>query len=163
MAMANAVTAGWENFFVAEAGAAAAFAGLLFVAVSINLARILSLPHLPARAAETFIALLALLSVAMLGLVPGQSAAALGVELAAVGVAVIASSSIAQFRARRSEHFYLGMRILSNQVPAAFFVGAGASLLAGSGGGLLWVAPGTLMGFAGVGLNAWVLLVEIQR
>ncbi len=41
---------GWENFFVAEVGASAALAGLIFVGVSINLNRILSLPRLPDRA-----------------------------------------------------------------------------------------------------------------
>jgi hypothetical protein len=50
--MAPAPPAGWDNFFVAEVGAAAALSGLLFVAVSINLTRILAIPHLPARAAE---------------------------------------------------------------------------------------------------------------
>ncbi|HEU4397243.1 MAG TPA: hypothetical protein VFU54_05320 [Actinomycetota bacterium] len=37
-------TAGWESLFVAEAGASAALAGLLFVAVSINLAKVLEHP-----------------------------------------------------------------------------------------------------------------------
>jgi hypothetical protein len=40
-------TAGWESLFVAEAGASATLAGLLFVAVSINLARVLEHPGLP--------------------------------------------------------------------------------------------------------------------
>lgn len=33
----------WQSFFVAQASASAALAGLLFVAVSINLSRILKL------------------------------------------------------------------------------------------------------------------------
>jgi modulator of FtsH protease len=48
-------TAGWDSSFVAEVGAPAALAGLLFVAVSINLTRILQFPQLPGRAAETLI------------------------------------------------------------------------------------------------------------
>jgi hypothetical protein len=38
-------TTGWENFFVAEAGASAALLGLLFVAVSISLAKVLEYKH----------------------------------------------------------------------------------------------------------------------
>ena len=37
----------WANFFFAEVGASAALVGLLFVAVSINLKRILEVPGLP--------------------------------------------------------------------------------------------------------------------
>ncbi len=43
----------WGSFFVAETGASAALAGLLFVAMSINLRRILEFPSLPGRAGET--------------------------------------------------------------------------------------------------------------
>jgi hypothetical protein len=51
--------AAWAVFFASATGAAAALTGLLFVAVSINLSRILSgLAMLPARAAETLMVLL---------------------------------------------------------------------------------------------------------
>ncbi len=33
---------GWENFFIAELGASAALAGLVFVGLSINLTKILN-------------------------------------------------------------------------------------------------------------------------
>jgi hypothetical protein len=62
---------GWENFFISEVGAAAALAGLLFVGVSINLTRILSLPRLPNRALLALVILLAILVVSSLLLVPG--------------------------------------------------------------------------------------------
>jgi hypothetical protein len=43
-------TEGWGELFLAEAGASAALAGLLFVAVSINLERIVALRSLPEAA-----------------------------------------------------------------------------------------------------------------
>ena len=45
----------WTDFFVAEVGAAAALAGLLVVAISINIAKIMGFPLLPGRAAQTLI------------------------------------------------------------------------------------------------------------
>jgi hypothetical protein len=42
----------WTELFVASAGASAALAGLVFVAVSINVERILQFPGLPERASR---------------------------------------------------------------------------------------------------------------
>jgi modulator of FtsH protease len=50
--MILAITHDWSDFFAAEVGVAAALAGLLFVAVSINLTRILEYPSLPTPAVE---------------------------------------------------------------------------------------------------------------
>ncbi len=81
-------TAGWENFFVAEVGAAAALTGLLFVAVSINLTKILSFPQLPGRAGESIVMLMGALMVSTFGLVPHQPRIALGAEIIGVGLLV---------------------------------------------------------------------------
>jgi len=40
---------------------------------------------------------------------------------------------------------------------------AGGTLLAGAGGGLYWLLPALVLGFAGSVFNAWILLVEIHR
>jgi hypothetical protein len=55
------------------------------VAVSINLTKILQVPGRPGRAGEAIVLLVAVLVVAMLGLVPGQSPTALGAELLGPG------------------------------------------------------------------------------
>jgi hypothetical protein len=88
------LASGWENFFVAEAGAAAPLNGLVFVAVSISLQRILDSQHLRARASETLRAFLAVL-------VPGQSCSMLGTQIAAIGLVVWAIAVVRHAHAHR--------------------------------------------------------------
>ncbi len=165
LAVEPPVPAGWENFFVAEAGASAALAGLLFVAVSINLTRILAFPNLPGRAAEALLVILSVLAVATCGLVPGQRQPLLGAEILACGLAVCGLTTRVQLIARRHPHEEDRplWRVASSQLPALSFVVGGGLLLAGSTTGIYWLVPGTILSFAGGVFNAWVLLIEIQR
>ncbi len=159
------LTAGWENFFVAELGAAAALAGLVFVAVSINLTRILAIEHLPERAAETLIILLSVLAVATFGLVPRQDPVLFGIEVGAAGLIVWLASLRIQVRAFRhvEARRWLWPRIIWTQAACVPFIVAGVLIAIGYNSGMYWLVPGTIVSFASGVLNAWVLLVEIQR
>ena len=156
---------GWENFFVAEVGAAAALSGLVFVAVSINLSRILAIDHLPDRAAETLVVLVGVLVVASFGLVPEQSFVAFGGEVAATGAVVWAATVKTQVRAYQNVEArqWLFGRVVATQVATLPFLAGGAMLLAGREAGLYWVVAGVLLSFACSIQSAWVLLVEIMR
>jgi len=67
------VTATWTNFLSAEAGASAALAGLIFVAVSINIKKIIEYKGVPGRAAEALSLLIGVLLISTFGLAPNQS------------------------------------------------------------------------------------------
>ena len=88
----------WTDFFVAEVGAAAALAGLLVVAMSINLKEIMAMPTLPPRAGQTLIIISSSLVLASLALFPDQAPMAFGVEALATGV-VVALTGALQVRA----------------------------------------------------------------
>jgi modulator of FtsH protease len=94
----------WKDFFVAVSGAASALAGLVFVALSINLSRILEMPGLPARAGETIILLAAALLAALIALIPGQSTQVLGLALGAVGLIAWIVPLVLQIAAGRAKH-----------------------------------------------------------
>ena len=79
------MTEGWKELFLAEVGASAALGGLLFVAVSINLDRILALRGLPGVAGAAIVLLVGVLVVSTFALVPGQPRWVLGAELVTVG------------------------------------------------------------------------------
>jgi hypothetical protein len=163
--MSPYATAGWETFFVAEVGAAAALTGLLFVAVSINLTKVLAFPQLPGRAGESLMMLMAVLVIASLGLIPGQPRLALGAEILAVAALVWIWPMVLQKRAlipNAPLHWAL-TRALTHQIGTVPLVVSGVSLLVGAGGGLYWLAAGALLSFAAAIANSWVLLVEIQR
>jgi hypothetical protein len=163
--MPTDVMQGWSNFFVGELGAAAALTGLLFVAVSINLARILQFPHLPSRAAEALLALVSVLVVTTFALIPHQSSAAYGIEIGSSGLLVWALHTRALIRSRKFDREYVGFlsRLLENQLPALPFVISGGLLIAGRSAGVYWIVPGVLLSFAAGIFGAWVLLIEIQR
>ena len=157
----------WTNFGLAAAGTAATLAGLLFVAVSINLKRILEFPSLPARAGQTLILFATPLVAGIFLLVPGQPVAALAWELLVTGVSVGTFQVLIDDHSVRAEQetqltWLLG-RIFPGIASCGCLAVAGATLLAQAGGGLYWLVPSVLAAIGFWLLNVWVLLVEILR
>jgi peptidoglycan/LPS O-acetylase OafA/YrhL len=168
--MGRAVTAydptEWHDLFVATAGASAALAGLVFVAVSINIERILKYPGLPERALETILLLLGALLVSIVGLIPAQSHVALGVELLLVSLAiggVIAALPATHATEEPEPRSWLLSRWAVRLAGTVPLILGGVSVLVSSGGGLYWIAGGIVFAIVGAVSNAWVLLVEILR
>jgi hypothetical protein len=159
--------ADWAGFFAAVTGAAAALTGLLFVAVSINLERILvAKSMLPARAAETLAILLFVVVSAALALVP-QSVHLLGAEILIIAVpmtAVMVRNQLSFLRRNPDLPVFWSIARMSSSA-AALVPGmlAGVSLAAAWGGGLYWLVPTGLLGITGALYSAWVLLIEIAR
>jgi len=161
------IEAAWANFFVAEVGAAAALSGLVIVAISINLQRILSFPQLPGRAAEMLIMLVGALFASSFALMPGQPLNVLGGEIFGAGLLmtvppiVIQARQIPVMKAQPVTWWLWRFVIaLSSGVPVLI---GGVYLLGGASSGLYWVAAGIMLTLAATVWNAWVLLVEILR
>lgn len=156
----------WTDLFVATTGASAALAGLVFVAVSINIERILKYKGLPERALETVLLLLGVLLVSVVGLIPGQSHVALGVELLAVSLGIggaIARLPTIHETSVQEPRTWLWSRWAIRAIGTVPLIVGGASVLAESGGGLYWIVAGIVFAVVGAVANAWVLLVEILR
>jgi hypothetical protein len=159
--------AAWTTFFSAEVGASAALAGLIFVAVSINLAPIVEARPLVARAAKALFTFAGVLLAATLSLIPAQPAKWLGVELIAASVPLWIAISRSQWKAsHKNPYVTLKQKValsLLAQSSAVPFLAGGVSLVLGRGGGLFWLAAGTALAIVVGLIDAWVLLIEIHR
>ncbi|WP_104162391.1 hypothetical protein [Cryobacterium sp. N22] len=165
--MDESVTAGWSDFAVAMAGAAAALAGLVMVAISVNIREILALPGLPARAAAAVGSLVLVVVTGGLLLVPGQPGPLLGVE---VLVAVVPAAWLhAVSLSHRTRNSATPRYSLAVYLPLAaiqllpFVLGALLLIVTGASGGVYLVAAGVILTIIGSMLDAWVLMVEIRR
>lgn len=159
--------ASWGPAFTATAGAAAALAGLLFVALSINLKQIIASRLLVNRAIEVLVLLAAALLLSTLLLMPGMPANGVAIEIIAVAIGTAAVTGFIQVRSdRRAAGLtatQFGSRVFGDQVGPLFLVVGGVSLLFQNGGGLYWVVPAILAMIIAALVGAWVLLVEILR
>lgn len=159
--------ADWANFFVAEVGASAALTGLVVVAISINLTRILAIATLPGRAAEALIILAGVLILASAGLVPAQPAAAFGAETLAIGLAMFVAAAVLQWRSpidrKIVPRWRQALRPMLSAAASLPIVIGGGLLMGGSAGGVYWIAAGIVISLIAGVFNAWVLLIEIMR
>jgi len=158
----------WHDLFVAVAGASAALLGLLFVAVSINLERILAYKGLPERALETMMLLMAVLIVSIAGLMPGQSNVAFGLELLGIATAMIlivarlpvpTGDAPGRREATKWKLTRWGFRAISI---APLWL-AGLFEVLEVAGALYWLAAAIVFCILAAVTSAWVLLVEILR
>jgi modulator of FtsH protease len=158
---------GWESFVTAQVGASATLAGLIFVGLSINLTKIVNYPGLTGRTVEGLAMLMAVLFVSSLLLVPEQPLPLIGAEVLVVGLIVWAAIVLIQLKNLRQlqppQRPTFPMRVLLGQLATLPFVIAGIMVLTQGGTGLYWIVPAVLFSFFGALLDAWVLLVEINR
>lgn len=163
----DALDADWDPLLTTSAGAAAALAGLLIVALSVNVQAIVAIRGMTSRAATSVAALVLVLVVSCVGLVPGVPLVVLGaVTVVAGGVVLVVGVRSARLLlrtpspVRRSQVVAKGM---VGYVPAAVVAAGGALLCLGLTAGLYVLTAGVLAVFVASIGNAWVLLVEILR
>ncbi|KQX05642.1 MULTISPECIES: hypothetical protein [unclassified Leifsonia] len=156
---------GWTEFNLAIAGAGAALAGLIIVAMSVNIREILQTATIPARAAAFIGALLLGVTASCLALIPRQPLWALGVEIL-VGTVVAAWLEFAAARTIVREDRANGSPLLKNAAgiaPLVAFAAGSVLLIIGEADGYYGVAIGSILAILSAVLLSWIALVEILR
>ena len=125
--------------------------GLVFVAVSINLNRIVSYPGLPGRAAESILQFLNVFFIATVALIPEQPVKDLGIELPLIGIIswLLQMRLQVTYRRRSSENplsWFLS-RVGLTQLSTLPFCVVGVQLPLGVPSALDWLVPGFLFSF----------------
>jgi hypothetical protein len=149
----------WHDFFVAQLGASAGFAGLLFVSMSVNQARILQYGGLPERGLQALTSLFLVFVVATLTLAPDQPPRLLGAEtLIAVALQAVLQTRLQILGHRLTDKTYrrslIYLASLAQCGTAMFAVGSALMVVRGDWGGLYWFIPGTIIAFATAGFVA---------
>src|SRR5688572_24421011 len=141
--------AAWESFAVAEVGAAAALAGLLVVAASINIKRIVAIPTIVARLGGGLALFTSVLICGIVLLIPELDHRIGGLVLALSGIAagamVVLPRSLRGVEPayRGSTKTMTGIATLAAVLIAFSGVAYGFQAL----GGLYWLAPGIVPAF----------------
>lgn len=157
----------WSEFAVAMAGVGAVLAGLVFVALSLNLRRILATEDLPARAGETLVVFAAVVLQCAVLLLPDQSRAAVGIELLVAGALQAALLSLLFVGGRpatpRQPVSWQIARIIAGTAASVPVAIAGLLILLGADWALYLVAAAIMWAIMTGLANAWVLVVEVVR
>lgn len=161
----------WGDLFVCAGGASAALAGLIFVALSINIGRVLELERehgqnfLTGRGLEALGALLVVLAISIVGLTPDIDRVVLAgfILLSAIGTGISPSRAIRAHGGQSRPHTKFYVRVNISFLLTLTLLLAGITLIAGHGGGLYWLPAAFVLAVVVSGMNAWVLLVEILR
>jgi hypothetical protein len=156
----------WHDFFLTAGTAAAALTGLLFVALSIHLDRILGHPEHRFRARGNFFGLTVVMVMALVVLMPTLSGKWLGFGLILPNVTAAVVNS---WHIRRVLPTFFGgsvvfpLRVALSYVLILMGVVGGISVTLGAGGGLVWPAIESIGMLLIALLGAWSLLVGVAQ
>jgi hypothetical protein len=157
----------WGTFFTLTGTAAATLTGLFFVAFSLRVRDLQLSLALRTRARYLLIWLIAIAVSSGFVVMPGQSRAALAAEILVVSAGCAAYTVWSVLRTARWElppfSADLVGRCLGMGATWLLSIGAGISLLAGSGGGLYLLAFAVLLGIALEVAAAWSLIVWVGK
>lgn len=157
----------WKDFAVMTGGGSAALAGMLVVALTINIDEIVRFAYLPRRALVALVVLMTPLLMAVLLLVPLQSDVAVGMELVALGivVGVVIFGQLGRYDSdsHRTRSQWYSQIVAPFMIVVVSAILAGIGLAAGAIGGLVWLVPAVLAAIVGGTAQVWVLLVEVRR
>jgi modulator of FtsH protease len=162
------VPEGWTDFGVAAAGATAALAGLLIVAISVNVKQIIASKSAVHGARATVASLVLAIGVSLLMLPSAQTLLGLGIATLVLGI-IASAIQVSAIRAQWTAHeagLTTGPRIAILALAAAqhvpFLVG-GVLLLFGVESAPWWLVVGVVMVVVASLVDAWVLLIEVRR
>jgi modulator of FtsH protease len=159
----------WSNFYIASAGAAAALAGLVIVAISVNINHILEYAHLPVRAAAAISSLILILISSLTGLFYDMTTHNFGliVILATLLAYIFGLKVLVNILSKNSKRgISIKERLLQiaiTQLGLLMFLVSGILLTIKVSTGFTLLAYSILIVFISSVFNAWVLLVEILR
>ncbi|MFC8731709.1 hypothetical protein ACFT5B_04540 [Luteimicrobium sp. NPDC057192] len=166
--MTHTLPEGWSDFGVAAAGATAALAGLLVVAMSVNVAEIMGSKVTVAGARTTIASLVLAIAASLLILPAGQTLGGLGIPVLvlAAGASVVQVAALRTQGHAEAEGMTRPVRATSIGLAAGehlpFLVG-GILLVCGVANGLWWIVVGIVAVVLSSMVNAWVLLIEVRR
>jgi modulator of FtsH protease len=156
-----------SEFFVASAGAAAALAGLIIVALSVSVDAIIRMPGMPARAATAIALLVVATLISLAGLIPGQSQLVLGIEVLLPALAALGFALASLVRMVRGHGDFsvasAAVRGGLALVPAVLFLVGAVLVLADAPAAMPVLGAGMLLAIAVSVATAWVVMVEIRR
>ena len=167
--MTSDVILGWHDFFMTIAQVGATLAGLLFVGLTISLQHVLGVRGYLSRAFAALFLQFEMLVIGLSGLVPGQPAWMLGIELVVAGLAFFVGIALFAWNFPEDGQSVLGsraprmVRMVLSTGGTLFPVVAGIGVILGKPDALYLLVPAAVgCLYLSIG-NAWVFAVEIPR